>query len=185
MKNLLFIVTMVIAFILQANEASAFIARGTLKGLVYSSPLITTATVSSISAKIEKDSQGKEHVYTYVTIHIKSILKGNVKNSSLLVKMFGGRINGKGSWSEEWIQFKTNEEVLLFLHPEDMEKNIWKMKSQSSKLSIITTNGARSFDCSKLYPDGEVSKNNSYPLMEENIIINKIKDYILTNKGGY
>ena len=182
MKNFWFVVIVIVLY-LQIDVVATFRIRQTLRGLVNGSPLITTATVSQISSKIEKNPYGGDAVYTYVVVNIKTILKGNVNNPSLTVKMLGGRVNGKGSWSEEWIPFKINEEVLLFLHPINNENNIWEMKTPSAKLPIIKNNGTRYFDCSELYPD-ELSKNNSFPLLDEKLIIDMVKDYISSFIGG-
>lgn len=182
MKNFWFAVIVIILF-LQIDAGATSRIRQTLRGLVNGSPLITTATISQISSKIEKNPYGGNSVYTYVEINVKMVLKGNINKATLTIKMLGGRVNGKGSWSEEWTPFKTNEEVLLFLHPTDTEKNIWEMKTSSAKLPIIINKGIRCFDCSELFPD-ELSKIDSYPFQDENTIIDSVKDYISSYNGG-
>lgn len=182
MKRISFIMMIVSIIILIVDFVFAWNVKNTLKGLVENSPLIITGKVLQISSAIEKE-KGREVIYTYVTIKAKSVLKGELKKSTLIVKMLGGRIENKGGWSEEWIPFKSDEEVLLFLHSKDTENNIWEIKSISGKLSIVNINGVNYFDCSMLRAD-EVSKYDSNPYFEQDVIINRIKNYLLSKKEG-
>lgn len=181
MKRFAFIVMIAIAIILQTNPALAWQTRHTLKVLVESSLLIITGKVSDVSSKIEKEGK-REVIYTYVTVEIQSILNGKTEKPNVTIKMLGGRVGNRGGWSEELFTFNKDEEVLLFLHLEDKSKNIWKIKSISGKLSVANVNGIKCFDCSMLRAD-EVSQYGPHAQFEQNEIINRIKNYLLT-KGG-
>ena len=182
MKRISFLLIMASIFILLAGFVSAGNVKHTLKGLVEYTPLIVTGKVLQISTAIETE-KGREVVYTCVTIGIEYILKGELNNSSLVVKMLGGNAGNKGGWSEEWFPFKSDEEVLLFLHSKDKANNIWQIKSISGKLSITNINGIKYYGCSMLRAD-EVSKYDSNPYFEKRTIINRINDYMLEKKGG-
>lgn len=183
MKHFSFIVVIALVVIFQANPASAWQLRHTLRGLVETSPLIITGKVSEVSSKIEKDIKGHEVVYTHVTVDTQSVLKGELDKPSLTIKMLGGMVDGKGGWSEEWIPFKMDEELLLFLHPKDKANNLWEMKSGSGKLPVVNNNGQRCFDCSVLRAD-EVSQYDSNACFEDKMILNRIKDYLSAKRGG-
>ena len=156
MKRSAFIMMIAIAIILQTNMALAWQARHTLKVLVESSPLIIIGKVTEVSSKIEKEGK-REVIYTYVTVENQTTLKGKTDRPDVSIKMLGGRVGNRGGWSEELFKFKNGEEVLLFLHPEDKAKNIWKIKSISGKLSVVDVKGIKYFDCSMLSAD-EVSQ---------------------------
>jgi len=182
MKRFSFLVMIVLTIILQVDFVLAWQVRHTLKGLVEISPLIITGKVSQVSSRIETEGE-REVVYTYVTIETESILKGELDKPVLNVKMLGGLVDNKGGWSEEWIPFTKEEEVLLFLHPKDKANNIWEIKSISGKLSAVKINEIQYFDCSMLRND-EVSQYVTNPNFEQKIIIDRINDYLLQEKGG-
>lgn len=170
-----------VAIILQTNLASAWEVKHTLEGLVENSPVIITGWVTEVSARTEKEGE-REVIYTYVTVDIQSILMGQTDKPNVTIRMLGGRVGSRGGWSEELFTFKKNEEVLLFLHLQDKARNIWKIKSISGKLSVVNRDGLKYFDCSMLRAD-EVSRYGPNTYFDQNVIINRIKDY-LSKKGG-
>lgn len=171
-----------IAIILQANSIFAWNARHTLKTLSKTSPIIMIGEVSQVFSRIE-NKNGREVVYTYVKISVESVLKGKLDKSDLTVKMLGGRVGNKGGWSEELFQFKKDEEALLFLHSDDKGNNVWKINSISGKLPIIVNNSVKKFDCSRLKPE-DVLQYKGCPYFKQEVIMNRIKDYIQDQKGG-
>lgn len=181
MKRFSLLGVIALAIFLQADFLLAWHVKHTLKVLVETSPLIITGKVSQVSSMIEKE-KGREIIYTYITIETASILKGELDTPMLTIRMLGGQFGEKGSWSEEWIPFKNDEEVLLFLHSKDKSSNIWKIESISGKLSVVNINGVENFDCSMLRDD-EVTRYDSDPYLKREIIIDRIKDY-MTREGG-
>lgn len=182
MKRIIFILVIIWTIILQADIVSAWFVNCTLKELAETSPLIITGQVIKVSTNIEA-VRDHQVVFTYVTIETDMVLQGEKPGSTLSIKMLGGRVGEKGTWSELWQQFKPDEEVLVFLHPKDKANNIWEIKGISSKLSIVNLNGTKRYDCSMLRAD-EVSQYDSNPYFEKNVIIDRISGYIQAKNGG-
>lgn len=184
MRNLK-IFLIIILFLLE-NDLYAWFFKDTLKGMTESSSLIVTGKVINITPKIEFDQETnneQQQVFTYVTIKKDIILEGDIKQSEIKVRMLGGRTGDKGGWSELWLPFELDEEVLVFLSPCDKNTNTWEIKSTSAKLSIINSKGKPKYDCSVLYPD-EVSKYDTDYYIDKEIIIDRINRYIQARKGG-
>jgi hypothetical protein len=182
MKRFSLAILTTVAIAIYVNCAFARQIRHTLRGLVETSPLITLGKVSTVSSIIEKE-EGREVIYTYVTIEIESILKGELRKPELKVKMLGGNVGDRGGWSEKYVAFRNNEEVLLFLNTKDEENNVWEMQSTSAKLPIVNINGLMQFDCSLLCAD-EVSQYDSNPYVPKDTMIKRITDYIAAKEGG-
>ncbi len=143
-----------------------------LEDLIDGSELIITGKVSQIVSKFEKY---QEHtlVYTYVTVDCTSIINGNLETISVAIKMLGGTINGIGNWSDSYIPFTKDEEVLLFLNYIDRSQNLFKINSISGKIPINYENDKKVVDCSMLRknPNKEIE---SYMKLEKLLkIINK------------
>ncbi|OGM11805.1 hypothetical protein A2Z22_02475 [Candidatus Woesebacteria bacterium RBG_16_34_12] len=182
MKSFSFIVMIALIVILSADFLLAWNVKHTLQALVENSPLIVIGKVLQVTSTVETEKE-REVIYTYATIETESLLNGELDEPALTVKMLGGNVGNKGCWSEEWIPFKRDEEILIFLHSENKTNNIWKMKSISGKLSVVSINGIRYFDCSMLRTD-EVSQYYPNPYFEQKVIIDRINDYLLAKKGG-
>lgn len=182
MKIKLCITILIFIIITLADSALAWDIKHTLKGLVENSPLIITGRVKGISSRFETE-KFRDVIYTYVTIEPESVLKGESVRPNLTVKILGGKVGNTGGWSENWIPFEVDEEVLLFLNPKDQKNNIWEIKSISGKLSVANINGIKHFNCSLLRAD-EVSQYDNNPYFEKKVIIERINDYLNENKGG-
>jgi len=179
-------VLLIIILLLLENDLYAWFSMNTLKGMTESSSLIVTGKVINITQKVEFDQETnneQQYVFTYVTIKTEMILSGESKQPEITVKMLGGRTVGKGTWSELWLPFELDEEVLVFLFPYDKNNNIWEINCASGKLSIINSKGKPKYDCSVLFAD-EVSKYDTDYFIDKEIIIDRINKYMQTRKGG-
>jgi len=179
MKRLKILLYLTITLLITINLASAYEVKHTLKNLVSTSPLVIIGQVSDISSKIENTGK-KELVYTYVEVTIDEIVKGSFDGKSITIKMTGGKVDELVVWTSELKPFSQDEEVLLFLHPEDQTANIWIIPSISGKLSISGESGDKLVETSMLKSD-IISTYGPNTFSEYDDIISRI-DAILNNE---
>ena len=171
----LYVIMLLILMI--SNSLFSYGIKKELEELIDGSELIIIGKVDQVESKFGKN---REHtvVYTYVTVDYISVIKGSPETSSVTIKILGGSINGKGNWSDSYIHFDKNEEVLLFLKYIDKSQNIFKINSISGKIPIKGTDGERKADCSMIRKNSN-KKTKSYMELEK--LLENIKKY-LNNK---
>lgn len=155
-----------------SSSAYSYQIKKELEELIVDSELIITGKVSQIEPKFEKVRE-RTIIYTYITINYSSIIKGDLEIEPVVIKMLGGIINGKGIWSDSYIPFNENEEVLLFLKSIDKSQNFYKINSISGKISINEINGKKIANCSMIRKNHD-KKLKSY--MELENLLKSIKE---------
>ena len=91
------------------------------------SDLVVVGKVASINSQWNKD---KSRIYTNVTVDVDEFVKGNASSRSIVVRHLGGEVGSVGELYSFAPRFKSNEEVMLFLH-----------KNKSGEFNV--TNGAK------------------------------------------
>jgi hypothetical protein len=84
--------------------------------LAVSSRAIVRGKVAAIESRFD-DSH--KRIYTYVTIDIKSLLKGNLNNRQIVIRQLGGRVGDYIQLIYGAPEFKVGEKVFLFLNTAD------------------------------------------------------------------
>src|SRR5215212_6046574 len=80
--------------------------------LIISARAIVTGKVISMESAF--DEQG-DRIYTYITIKVKEVLKGNITERRIVIKEMGGQVGDRGFTVYGNPQFALDEKVLLYL----------------------------------------------------------------------
>lgn len=84
--------------------------------LIVSSRAIVHGTVTQIESRFDPAGQS---IYTYFTLHLQQVFKGNISDSTIVVRQLGGRVGGFQQVVYGSPEFAVGEEVLLFLNTAD------------------------------------------------------------------
>jgi hypothetical protein len=102
----------ILAFLTQSSLATtAKLASD--EQLVLTSRLILTGTVQSVQADWDKKRQ---NIYTYVTVKISEVLKGQIRNDTVVIKQAGGRVGDDEIIIDGAPKYQVGQDVLLFLN---------------------------------------------------------------------
>ena len=125
------------------------------------SDLVVVGKVANINSQWNKD---KSRIYTNVTVDVEEFVKGNATNRSIVVRHLGGEVGSVGELYSFAPRFKSNEEVMLFLH-----------KNKNGEFNV--TNGAKGkFRIKK-------NETSSMKALESGVSVENIKT-IIKRKAG-
>ncbi len=79
--------------------------------LIVGARAIITGKVLSVGSRL--DEQGR--IFTYITVRVQEVLKGQVDERRIVLKQAGGQVGERGSIIFGTPDFKTGEQVLLYL----------------------------------------------------------------------
>ncbi len=91
----------------------------TTEGLVRKAELVVTGKVLGYTSRWNDE---KTRIYTYVTIDVQATHKGQAPDKKIVIKVLGGTVGEKGMAVPGGPRFATEERVLLFLQPFDVDK---------------------------------------------------------------
>ena len=132
----LFFVVCFISF-LNSNTFATIYAKTNIENFVASSTVVVKAKVLSTESKWD---QTHTKIFTYTTISILEILKGENPPTELTIEQLGGTVGDESLVIESNPQFKVGEETILFLV---FHKNSWWLNSIGmSKFDILTVDGS-------------------------------------------
>jgi hypothetical protein len=81
--------------------------------LILTSRLIVTGDVQAVQAQWDKNRQ---NIYTYVTVKVSEVLKGQIGSDSIVLKQAGGIVGDEGIIIDGAPGYKVGQQVLLFLN---------------------------------------------------------------------
>jgi hypothetical protein len=81
--------------------------------LIRTSRVILTGDVQAIQASWDARRQ---NIYTYVTVKVSEVLKGQLRNDTIVIKQAGGRVGDDAIIIDGAPKYKVGQEVLLFLN---------------------------------------------------------------------
>ena len=79
--------------------------------LIVGARAIITGKVLSIGCRLDE----QDRIFTYVTVRVQEILKGQISQRRIVLKQAGGQVGNRGSTIFGSPEFKTDEQVLLYL----------------------------------------------------------------------
>lgn len=82
--------------------------------LAASSRVIVTGRVVDMESRWDSSRQT---IFTYITIDISEVLKGDIRSRSLVIEQRGGRVGDREVWTIGSPVFRIGEEALLYLSP--------------------------------------------------------------------
>lgn len=109
------VLPLALASIVLSCAGSAFSSTFTVPSddeLIIGARAIVRGKVLSISSQLDAE---QDRIFTYVTIRVHDVLKGQIANRRIVVKEEGGQVGSRGSIVFGTPQFKRDEEVLLYL----------------------------------------------------------------------
>jgi hypothetical protein len=80
--------------------------------LIVGARAIITGRVLSVGSRLDEE---QNRIFTYVTIRVKEVLKGRLAERRITLKQAGGQVGERGSIIFGTPEFKTGEQVLLYL----------------------------------------------------------------------
>lgn len=83
--------------------------------LAASSRVIVTGRVVDMESRWDSSRQT---IFTYITIDISEVLKGDIRSHTLVIKQRGGRVGDREVWTIGSPVFRMGEDVLLYLNPD-------------------------------------------------------------------
>ncbi|MEW6729804.1 MAG: Ig domain-containing protein [Acidobacteriota bacterium] len=83
------------------------------ENLVASVRAIVTGRVTGIESRWDAN---RNNIYTYITIEIAELLKGNITTTTIVLEQLGGRVGDRHTWLLGSPEFTIGEDVLLFLN---------------------------------------------------------------------
>ncbi|HEX8369511.1 MAG TPA: DUF4214 domain-containing protein [Pyrinomonadaceae bacterium] len=81
--------------------------------LILTSRLVLTGNVQAVQAEWDKKRQ---NIYTYVSVRVSEVLKGQIRNDIIVVKQAGGIVGDDEIMIDGAPKYKVGQEVLLFLN---------------------------------------------------------------------
>jgi hypothetical protein len=153
--------------LLGANLAGATtVQKFSVSDLTKKSATIALARVEDVSSRWDENHK---EIYTFISLKVLDGVKGSHKNDVLTIRQLGGTVDGLISVVPAMPSFKTGEEVVVFLSPNDRAGYPWVMGLQQGKYSVSSdANGFKQVwqDVDGLRvvtPDGKVQEGTAAP----------------------
>lgn len=113
-----FIAAVVVIFLLGISpvtnaQKKVSTIQKTVTELTEKSNLVVVGKVLGIHSEWNK---GKTRIYTNVTVNVEEFVKGSEPVKNIVITHLGGEVGSVGEIYSSTPRFKTNEEVMLFLH---------------------------------------------------------------------
>ena len=103
-----------------------------LAAIADSSAVVVTGRV--VSMTVQPDAGG---IYTYATVEVSEVLKGQLAASAIVVKQLGGTLPSLGLYIADQAAFRLDEEVLLFLAARPRDGTLYTVGLSRGKWNIL------------------------------------------------
>jgi hypothetical protein len=103
--------------------------------------LIVRGTFSNINVQNAVSDNGTKIIYTYATLDVKELLKGNNAQSSLLIRKLGGSKDGYNLVIPGSPDFKEGEDEVLFLSAEKEDHSYEVLSLELGQYHVQDKNG--------------------------------------------
>jgi len=129
-----------LALITASFAAATTVEKMSLRDLAKKSDAIVLARVEDQSARYDSNKE----IYTYITLRVLEPVKGPKKDDVITIRQLGGTVDKIASIVPGTPNFRTGEEVVLFLTGKDRAGYPWVMGLQQGKYTVSTDeNGNR------------------------------------------
>jgi Matrixin len=132
MRRPLFAVYVLALALSLANRPSAQVIPPQLLDLADASSIVLTGRISSVS--VQQDAGG---IYTYATVAVTEVLKGEVRDTEVVVKQLGGTLADIGLYIADQASFAPSEDVLLFLNARPRDGTLYVVGLSRGKWQIL------------------------------------------------
>lgn len=103
-----------------------------------SSPLVVMGNVTAIDARWDVPAGA---IYTYVTVNVTERLKGELAESTIVIKQLGGQVENIGLQIADQASYKVGEHVLVFLAVRPRDGTLYPAGFELGKWQVTTSNG--------------------------------------------
>ena len=97
-----------------------------------SSAVVVTGRVASVTVQLDAGS-----IYTYATVAVDEVLKGQLSDSTVVVKQLGGTLPTLGLYIADQAAFRVDEDVLLFLAARPRDGTLYTVGLSRGKWDIL------------------------------------------------
>ena len=97
-----------------------------------SSAVVVTGRVASVTVQPDAGS-----IYTYATVAVDEVLKGQLADSTVVVKQLGGTLPTLGLYIADQAAFRVDEDVLLFLAARPRDGTLYTVGLSRGKWDIL------------------------------------------------
>jgi hypothetical protein len=103
-----------------------------LLDLADASSLVVTGRVKSVDVRADAGA-----IYTYATVSVSEVLKGDLREASVVVKVLGGTLSDIGLFIADQAAFAPDEEVLLFLNSRPRDETLYTVGLARGKWQVL------------------------------------------------
>jgi hypothetical protein len=108
--------------------------RVSLANMVNRAQYITHGTVTKVESRWNED---QTVIFSYVTIHVQSMIKGRLQTEDIIVKEAGGTVDGLVATPIGFPEFKIAQEVILFLTRWENDQALRVLEYTQGKYNVI------------------------------------------------
>lgn len=129
--RLLFVSSVLALALSAAGQASAQVTSPEVTELADAASIVLTGRVSGVTVGADAGA-----IYTYATVAVREVLKGDLSESTVVVKQLGGTLPSLGLYIADQATFQPNEEVLLFLAARPRDGTLYTVGLSRGKMPM-------------------------------------------------
>mgnify|MGYP005841120653 CR=1 FL=1 len=138
LKSKIILVILGVLFVTQ-TATGLTIKEASLEELTSESVLVVRGTIVEQFSQWDADHR---NIYTYNTMEIQQVLRGNISSETVMVRELGGTVGEVTAEVNGLRYLNTGDDVILFLRETD-ENNVYKIHSFTlGKFNIVSEGGA-------------------------------------------
>ena len=105
------IVLLAVVLVCAVSASSATYVLPDDDNLIVGARAIITGKVLSVGSRLDE----QDRIFTYITVRVQEVLKGQINHRRIVLKQAGGQVGERGQTIFGSPEFKTGEQVLLYL----------------------------------------------------------------------
>ena len=137
--NLHFILVLFTLLSTQSNATSFYIRP--FSEFTQSSTNIVRGTMSDIHAANQLTPDGMKAIYTYATLDVKEVLKGDIQKHLITIRKIGGTVDGYTVEIPSSPEFKEGDDTVLFLSAQHEDASYEVTGLELGKFALEEKNG--------------------------------------------
>ncbi len=133
-----FALTAALLLVALAHQAGAQTPDQLAYSLGASSPVVVTGRVTAIQGRWDAAADA---IYTYITVSVTEQLKGELAESTIVIKQLGGQLGTVGLRVADQASYTVGENVLVFLAVRPRDGTLYPAGFQLGKWQLSTSDG--------------------------------------------
>ena len=127
-------------FLIPKSHATSFFIRP-ISEFTKSTSVIIRGVTSDIHSENTVNPNGEKTIYTFATLSIKEVIKGNISGSSVRIRKAGGTIDGVTLEIPSSVEFKEGEDGVFFLSEEQSDHSYEVTGMELGKFNLANQDG--------------------------------------------